>query len=701
MEERVEEKKNGFFRNGIFNFVCAVICTIAATAFVYVITLMMLARAGGYHGLSRGEMTDKAMDRISENNMSMLINRLVMGYGGNYYDDPETAELPIVTSDLKEYWVKQAEEYGNMKNVNFAVIVSEKSDLDKIDLTDENTYLYKSPGYDGYAHYLSGRLYRSHFYTDGCIYRIVTNDRYYYGNDHYYEENSYDNVCYIYVLYKTASQFTENRSDYYDNMYLSSDLGSYLSDLYNMDTNGMIYGTFLALGGLIFFVLYCISAGYRSGREGIHLTFVDRIPLEIVYVVTGFTEIIMAAILYNMLKYFNRETGEYFSYGELCFLCCAVFFIAGLIGVGFIGTNIVRIKSGTFWKNTILFRLKDKIFKPISKFGIWAAKHIPIGVLLMTALPVIFVISVVEAALIQDGSDFLAFLFVIGRFAGIALVLYLIWGYTRLREGAKRIAAGNLNEPVDEKHLVADYRLFAEDLNGMSESIQLAVEERMKSERMKTALITNVSHDIKTPLTSIINYIDLLKKEDATEDDKKEYLAILSKQSDRLKKLIQDLIDASKASSGAVDVNLSEIDLCTLAGQVMGEYQDKFEEANLTLVSRIPDKEVKVSADSNLLWRVMDNLYGNVLKYALPGTRVYVDLTEENGRATMSISNISKAELGISGDELMERFVRGDKSRNTEGSGLGLSIAGSLMELMGGSLKIKVDGDMFKAVMEL
>ena len=193
-----------------------------------------------------------------------------------------------------------------------------------------------------------------------------------------------------------------------------------------------------------------------------------------------------------------------------------------------------------------------------------------------------------------------------------------------------------------------------------------------------------------------------MQKENTSDEEKKEYLGILAKQSDRLKKLIQDLIDASKASSGAVEVNNEPIDITTLSRQIAGEYQDKFEKNELVLVSKGQDEPINVNADSNLLWRVMDNLFGNTLKYAMPGTRVYTEVyKEDNGKVCFSICNISKDPLGISEDELMERFVRGDASRNTEGSGLGLSIAKSLMELMNGNLSLKIDGDMFKAVLEL
>lgn len=696
----MEEKNKGFIRNGIFSFICAVLCAITATAFTYFMIMLLLARVGGYHGMTQGEIIDKARDRISEHSMARMINFFPSVAGienTDYYDEGYTPETDL--PKIEEAWKKTIEDYGDTKNVDYAVIISEESDLNKIDLNDEKSYFYKSPAYTAYEYYLSVRMHNSYYNNYYRMYEVVMNDCYPYINR--YEDTANKSGYFVYVLYKTADQLTDNKDNHFDTMYLDENLITFLGNLYRADSDGVGFEVFLFALALTFFILYCCSAGYRKNREGICLSFVDRIPLEIVYAVVFFTELFLTFFLYNMLKFFSRDVDDYFSFGEAVMLCCSLLFVIMIIGIGFLGTNIVRIKAKTFWKNTILFRIKDVVFGWISKSGTWVAKHIPVGVLILIALPVIFVISVVEAAFIQDGSNFLAFLFVIGRFGGVALALYLIWGYCRLREGARRIAAGNLDEPVDEKRLFADYRLFAQDLNGMSESIQLAVEERMKSERMKTQLITNVSHDIKTPLTSIINYIDLLKKEDATEADKEEYLGILSKQSDRLKKLIQDLIDASKASSGAVDVNLSDIDLGTLAGQVMGEYQDKFEQAGLTMVSKIPEESVMVKADSNLLWRVMDNLYGNVLKYAMSGTRVYTELSETEAGAVLSISNISKEELGISGEELMERFVRGDKSRNTEGSGLGLSIAGSLMELMGGELKIHVDGDMFKAVLKM
>ena len=227
-----------------------------------------------------------------------------------------------------------------------------------------------------------------------------------------------------------------------------------------------------------------------------------------------------------------------------------------------------------------------------------------------------------------------------------------------------------------------------------------AVNERMKSERFKTELITNVSHDIKTPLTSIINYVDLLEKTEIQDETQKEYLDVLKRQSARLKKLIEDLIEASKASTGNLPVDREDLVADVFLTQIAGEFEEKLSASGLELILNKPEGTVRVSADGRHLWRVVDNLMNNICKYALPNSRVYVNLEETKDEVTMTFRNISRYPLNITSDELMERFVRGDSSRNTEGNGLGLSIASSLMELMKGKLKLYVDGDLFKVVLE-
>ena len=282
-----------------------------------------------------------------------------------------------------------------------------------------------------------------------------------------------------------------------------------------------------------------------------------------------------------------------------------------------------------------------------------------------------------------------------------------------LKKGAEELASGNTDYEIDTSHMMWEFKHHGENLNRIKDGIQVAVEDRMKSERMKTELITNVSHDIKTPLTSIISYVDLLKKEQLDNRTALEYVEVLDRQSARLKKLIQDLIDASKASTGNLNVHLEETNIRVLLEQAMGEFTEKMEKRGLRTVITYNAEPVTVMADGQLLWRIFQNIINNIEKYAQDNTRVYIDVDGEilqqddsgivkrNNMLKVTFKNISRDALNVSGDELMERFVRGDSSRNTEGSGLGLSIARSLAELQGGNLEIIVDGDLFKVVLLL
>lgn len=282
----------------------------------------------------------------------------------------------------------------------------------------------------------------------------------------------------------------------------------------------------------------------------------------------------------------------------------------------------------------------------------------------------------------------------------IAVVVYASNSFGSLLEAAKKMRAGDLDSKVDNRLMVGGYREFADELNGLADVAVVAAQKQLKSERMKTELITNVSHDIKTPLTSIINYVDLLQKPH-TPEEQATYLEVLSRQSQRLKKLIEDLMEMSKASTGNVQVDISVIDTGEAVKQALGEFADKLEAVRLTPVFHQPEEPVYVYADGRLLWRALSNVLGNAVKYALPGTRLYIDLKRVDGNAVLSLKNISREQLNISADELLERFVRGDSSRNTEGSGLGLNIAKSLLEVQHGQLELMVDGDLFKITMVL
>ncbi len=282
--------------------------------------------------------------------------------------------------------------------------------------------------------------------------------------------------------------------------------------------------------------------------------------------------------------------------------------------------------------------------------------------------------------------------------AALVAVMYGSNCFGTLLDAAKRMRGGDLESKVEEKYLVGCFREFADELNGLADVAMVAAQNQLKSERMKTELITNVSHDIKTPLTSIINYVDLLEKPHTAEEEKT-YVEVLSRQSQRLKKLIDDLMEMSKASTGNVQVEIARIDAVEAVTQALGEFSDKLTAAGLTPVFHQSEEEIFLLADGRLLWRAMSNVLSNAVKYALPGTRLYVDVSAAGDKAIISFKNISGAQLNISAEELMERFVRGDSSRNTEGSGLGLNIAKSLMELQKGQLQLLVDGDLFKVTL--
>lgn len=282
--------------------------------------------------------------------------------------------------------------------------------------------------------------------------------------------------------------------------------------------------------------------------------------------------------------------------------------------------------------------------------------------------------------------------------AGVAMILYGANVFGTLLDAAKRMRGGDLEIKVDDKLMLGAFRDFAVELNGLSDVVQLAAQKQMRSERMRTELITNVSHDIKTPLTSIINYVDLLQKPHSQEDGEK-YLEVLSRQSGRMKRLIDDLIELSKASTGNIPLELTRIDAVEAVNQALGEFTDKLKAAGLTPLFRQPEEPLYIHADGRLLWRAMSNLLSNAVKYAQPGTRLYIDMVAVDKKVCISLKNISRDPLNISAEELMERFVRGEASRNQEGSGLGLNIAQSMMELQHGALELLVDGDLFKATL--
>lgn len=281
----------------------------------------------------------------------------------------------------------------------------------------------------------------------------------------------------------------------------------------------------------------------------------------------------------------------------------------------------------------------------------------------------------------------------------IPIVLYLTVMMKRLRVGMEALADGDLSYQVNTKGMYGELGECAENLNSIAEGLTIAVEQRLKSERMKTELITNVSHDIKTPLTSIINYANLIGQEPCENEKITEYSKVLVRQSERMKRLMEDLVEASKASTGNLEVVPEPCEAEILLTQAAGEFEQKLMDAGLELKVSQPETEVKIMADSRRLWRVFDNLMNNICKYAQSGTRVYLSLEEKEEQAVITFKNTSREALNVSADELVERFIRGDVSRNTEGNGLGLSIAKSLTELQNGTFELAIDGDLFKVIL--
>ena len=357
-----------------------------------------------------------------------------------------------------------------------------------------------------------------------------------------------------------------------------------------------------------------------------------------------------------------------------------------------------RYRAGVLGENLTFRRLREKLPRPRDLWHrlldfllrFWAAGLCFLGLCLLEFL------CAFDAVAYSGGGILIWFLL---KVLQGALVVYVILAMKELRAGGDQLAAGNLDYKVPTDRLYGEFRRHGENLNNLRQGIQHAVEEQMKSERMKTELITNVSHDIKTPLTSIVSYVDLLKKEPMPTDQAKEYLDVLDRQAARLKKLIEDLVEASKASTGNLTVHFQPTDVNVLLSQSSGEYQERLAARDLSLVLTPAEEAPWISADGQLLWRVFENLLSNAQKYAMPGTRVYLSCQATEAEVAVTFRNISATPLNISAEELMDRFVRGDAARSTEGSGLGLSIARDLTQLQHGRFELTIDGDLFKVVL--
>ena len=447
---------------------------------------------------------------------------------------------------------------------------------------------------------------------------------------------------------------------------------------------------------IISFVFLMTMSGHRREDDEIHLRLVDRMPY-VIYATLAFLGVSVGVVgnVGIVALYYESVLGE----AEMITLSIVVACLWQLLALAFSMSTASRIKSGQFWKHTLLHYIvalvRHWLIDPVKNLNRMIRENVNLSVRLAVGLLILGLVELfVLAAVGMMSPGF--FFFFLYKIVETFVIYYFVFMAKKLKDGGKRVANGNYNEPIDTTHMIAPMREHGEDINHVGEGIALAVADQMKSERLKTELITNVSHDIKTPLTSIINYVDLIKKEEVSEPKVREYVDVLDRQSARLKKLIEDLLEASKASTGNVEMHMEACDAAVMIAQVVGEYQDKLQKQDIEIVVNEAKNPANIMADGRHLWRVFDNIMSNICKYTQDHTRVYVNVEDAGDQVRMIFKNISKYPLNITSDELMERFVRGDASRNTEGHGLGLSIASSLTALMDGQLTIDIDGDLFK-----
>lgn len=448
---------------------------------------------------------------------------------------------------------------------------------------------------------------------------------------------------------------------------------------------------------VIIFWYLILAIGHEKNQKEIQLNDIDRIPLEIVFtilfIMSSLILIVTSNGVYSGGDYYKLFLSEIITGYLVMYVLCAITFVS----------CVKRIKAKSFFKNTIIWRVL-KLIKRLwnglkTKFSV-LTERFPITLKFISVILAYILIMLCVLFICRGEMSLGIFIDVLILNYAFYQVIKRVNLLKRIEDKLKDIYEGNHKEKLMENEFTDEFKNAIQYINDISNGLEVAVEDRIKSERLKTELITNVSHDIKTPLTSIINYVDLIKREDIKDEKIKEYIEILESKAFRLKRLTEDLVEASKASSGNVKLNLEILNLVELINQITGEFEDKFQEKQLEVIKTIPEEEITILADSRYMYRIVENVFSNVAKYALKGSRVYVDIRHDENKVKVEVKNVSEEKLNITEEELMQRFVRGDKSRTTEGSGLGLSISKSLAELQHGSFNICIDGDLFKVQMQ-
>ncbi len=480
------------------------------------------------------------------------------------------------------------------------------------------------------------------------------------------------------------------QDDFYKEALVYEEYGSTVRTLFVFGIGSVV----LWIAGLIWLTMI---AGKNSEDETITLSGFDHwkteIAASIIMIVTislAVSGFVFFADCVSTLSSQYLHTRNH--YDEVWFIAASTGLILLAFSVFLIGylSLVRRIKAKTLWKDSVLRMVVVFVVHLFDHIqGIWRTLLVFCGF-----VGVNFFLGAL-AAWTYDGGFCLFLLFVVDILGVVYFAVYAI-GKEKIRVGIKKIAEGDVDYKISTDKMLPEHKKMAETVNAIGEGLDAAVEKSMKSERLKTDLITNVSHDIKTPLTSIINYVDLLKKENFTDPKVQRYIEILEQKAQRLKVLTEDVVEASKVSSGNVTLEYMKLNFVEMIQQTSGEFEEKFKSRGLQEILRLPDEDIMIRVDGRRTWRILENVYNNAAKYALEGSRVYADLTKVDGKAVFTLKNISDQPLNISAEELTERFIRGDISRSTEGSGLGLSIARSLTEMQGGTFELYLDGDLFK-----
>ncbi len=609
-----------------------------------------------------------------------VVGSIFMFFGDFYTRDLETLEKNIMKKmaqremhnlvSLYEEGADNVETYYMDKNVLYEVknqhtgeVVSNFANHDYIVAYSTNEYVTR---------FVSGENGDLWYSWDEINYNPDTNQYYFYAENNivYQTTNRIDLT--IYIPYDM--QFT-------DRFFLADKL--IVTGYQYRYTTIFLAAVSLVLSIIVFSYLF-ISIGHRNNCDDVKVATFNNIPADI-----------LSAIVFIIYVYGIWLFTELNTLVMAIAIGSVILIVLYFVSLWYLMSITVQAKAKKLFKHTFLYWL----FKKLKKFG-GVIKHIykNLSTVYKTAFVIVafFTFEFIFMGINAYDNDNLIIGWIVVSIIVASVLLLAAIAFQRVKQGGEKIVNGDLDSKIDTKYMYGDIKDFAESLNNINQGLQLAINDKMKSERFKTELITNVSHDIKTPLTSIVNYVDLIKKENCENEKINEYIEVLDRQSTRLKKLIEDLVEASKASTGNLSVELTRCNLSLLINQAVGEFSQRLEDRNLQIVQTLEEDDVYILADGRRLWRVIDNLLNNICKYAMTGTRVYIDLHRHNQTGVITFRNISETPLNVAPSELTERFVRGDRSRNTEGSGLGLSIAKSLTELQNGVFEISTDGDLFK-----